>query len=112
MEIKFYPTRNPDGKILAFAAVEVAEGVVVRGFRIVDGDRGLFAAVPSNSCTVDGRTRYYDQVLFSDVERKERLLAEVLDEYHRWIKSSEAYDRAEKGGGPVDEHSRERTAPF
>ncbi len=41
METKFYPPTIKDGKILAFADVDIVEGITVRGFRIVNGDNGL-----------------------------------------------------------------------
>ena len=65
MRAKFHPPKV-SGKILAFADVELHNGVIVKGFRIVDGENGVFAAVPSKSFVVNGQTRYSDQVTFAD----------------------------------------------
>jgi DNA-binding cell septation regulator SpoVG len=98
MEVTFNPTKNKEGKVLAFAAVEVTDGIVVRGFRIVDGGKGVFAAVPSQGSTLDGKTRYYNQVVFADSEQKERFLAELLEDYYRWLKTRDSMEQ-----GPVVE---------
>lgn len=84
MEAKFSEPKFKDGKILAFADVDLATGVTVRGFRVVSGEQGVFAAVPSKPITVEGKTRYMNQVVFSDPALKERFLSELLDSYHSW----------------------------
>jgi DNA-binding cell septation regulator SpoVG len=86
MNATFYEPRYRDGKILAFADVDVADGVIVRGFRLVRGERGLFATVPSRAFQADGRTRYYAQVSFSSSEVRERFLAQLLEAYEQWEK--------------------------
>lgn len=85
MQVSFYEPRNKDGKIRAFADVDVAEGVIVRGFRVVDGAKGLFASVPQRSVMVSGQTRYMNQVVFAKPELKERFLAELLEAYRAWL---------------------------
>ncbi len=47
MNITFRLPRRRDSKILAFADVTVVEGIIVKGFRVVNGSKGVFAAVPS-----------------------------------------------------------------
>ena len=84
MEAHFYAPRTKRGKIVAFADVELEEGVFVRGFRIVDGDRGRFAAVPSRPVNVNGETRYWNQIGFANKKRKETFMAELLEAYDRW----------------------------
>ena len=92
MQVTFYPRKQKDGKIVAFADVVVTEGITVRGFRVVNGDNGLFAAVPSKSYSVDGETRFANQVVFTSLELRERFLSELLDGYHRWRETREAAD--------------------
>jgi len=108
MQMTFYPRDRKDGKIVAFADVVVAEGITIRGFRVVDGDNGLFVAVPSRSYTVDGETRFSNQVVFSTLEFRERFLSELLDGYHRW---RETREEGENFGGPALMNA-ERGAPF
>ncbi len=89
VEAKFSEPKFKDGKILAFADVDLVGGITVKGFRVVSGDQGLFAAVPSRPVTVDGRTRYMNQVVFSDPTIKERFLTDLLDSYHAWEQQRE-----------------------
>jgi stage V sporulation protein G len=84
MEIRYYSSKSRGSKILAFADVVLGEGIIVRGFRIVDGEKGLFAAVPSRSFTVDGNPRFVNQVVFTAPELRERFLSELLAGYRRW----------------------------
>lgn len=84
MEIRFYAPKVRGGKIVAFADVTVGEGIIVRGFRIIDGEKGLFAAVPSRSFTVEGSPRFINQVLFTTPDLRERFLGELLAGYRRW----------------------------
>jgi DNA-binding cell septation regulator SpoVG len=86
MNATFYEPKYRDGKIVAFADVDVANGVIVRGFRLVRGERGLFATVPSRAFQAEGRTRYYAQVSFSSTEVREHFLARLLEAYQQWEK--------------------------
>lgn len=84
MQASFYEPKYKDGKILAFADIDLADGVIVRGFRVVDGAKGLFAAVPTRGVVVSGQTRYMNQVVFARPELKERFLSELLEAYRLW----------------------------
>lgn len=86
IEAKFYEPKFKDGKILAFADVDLVEGVTVRGFRVVNGDNGLFAAVPSRPVAVEGETRYFNQVVFADTSKRDAFLEKLLEAYTRWTK--------------------------
>ena len=87
MEAKFYEPRYKDGKIVAFADVEIADGITVKGFRVVNGDAGLFAAVPSKPVVVEGQTRYMNQVVFAAKANKEAFLSRLLEAYDLWLKA-------------------------
>jgi len=84
MEAKFYEPKYKDGKIVAFADIDLAEGITIRGFRIIDGANGLFAAVPSKPVTVDGQTQYMKQVVFDTNEHREEFLSKLLLDYEEW----------------------------
>jgi DNA-binding cell septation regulator SpoVG len=84
MEIRFYNPKIKETKILAFADVAVAEGVIVKGFKVIDGENGRFAAVPTKSITVQGSPRFINQVVFTTLEVRERFLGELLRAYERW----------------------------
>ena len=84
MQARFYEPKHKDGKILAFADVDLDGGITIRGFRIVNGVNGMFAGVPSRSAIVDGQTQYYNQVLFDSEKRREEFLGQLLKDYEAW----------------------------
>lgn len=93
MEAKFYEPKNKDGKIVAFADVDLDNldrVITIRGFRVIDGVNGLFAAVPSKPVTVDGQTEYVKQVVFDTNEHREAFLAKLLNDYQAWMQSRTA----------------------
>ena len=84
MVAKFYEPKYKDGKIVAFADIELAEGITIRGFRVINGANGLFAAVPSRPVTVDGQTQYMKQVVFDTNDHRDEFLAKLLLDYEAW----------------------------
>jgi DNA-binding cell septation regulator SpoVG len=113
MEATFYLPKFRDGKILAFADVLVADGMIVRGFRVVDGDKGLFAAVPSRGVVVDGETRYMKQVTFTNSNVRESFLSELLEDYYRWVKTPMATEKASVIGSKGEGNGKDDSAtPF
>lgn len=87
MEAKFYEPKYKDGKIVALADIDLVKGITIRGFRVIDGVNGLFAAVPSKPVTVDGHTEYVKQVVFDTNEQREEFLAKLLTDYQAWIQN-------------------------
>lgn len=47
-------------KVKAFASVTIGNTFAVHGLRVVESDKGLFVAMPSNSYQKDGKTEYND----------------------------------------------------
>lgn len=90
MEAKFYEPKYKDGKIVAFADVDLADGITIRGFRVINGANGLFAAVPSRPVTVDGQTQYMKQVVFDTNEHRDEFLAKLLHDFEVWKQNSAA----------------------
>lgn len=104
MDASFYePKYKKDGKIVAFADVDVAGGLIVRGFRVMRGEKGLFASVPSKSFIVEGRTRYAPQVLFSTPELRTRFLEKLLDAYRKWEDGRSGAEASVSSHPPADE---------
>jgi DNA-binding cell septation regulator SpoVG len=112
MEVCFYPRKQKEGKILAFADVVVADGITVRGFRVVDGDKGLFAAVPSRSFTVDGKPRFANQVVFATQEIRDRFLSELLESYYQWQQAEGSAEGAIESGMNEEENHADSEPPF
>ncbi len=87
MEAKFYEPKSKGSKIVAFVDVSLLGGITVKGFRVVNGDKGLFAAVPSRPVNVDGETRYRNQVEFDSDKIREQFLTKLLEDYKMWAEA-------------------------
>ena len=66
-----------DSKLRAFFDVETEGGMVVKGFKIVEGINGLFVGNPSEYSEKDDK--YYDRV-FIPKELKDELEQEAIKE--------------------------------
>ena len=67
-----------DSKTKAFFAIETDEGMVVKGFRLVQGQDGLFMSNPSEYSKKDDK--YYDRV-YIPRELKDELEQEAIRAY-------------------------------
>jgi stage V sporulation protein G len=70
------------GKIRATVDVRTTEGFIIRGFKIVEGDNGLFIGMPSER-TRSGK--YLDLVRIEDPSLREMLETLVLDYYRKKV---------------------------
>ena len=68
-----------DSALKAFADVIVAEQVLVKGVRVVEGKDGLFVSMPQNQGK-DGK--WYEAVMLLNDELKEALQETVLEAYN------------------------------
>lgn len=75
------------GKIRATVDVQTSEGFIIRGFKVVEGDNGLFVAMPSEKTRTG---KYVDLVRIDDRSLKEMLEALVLDAYRKKLAKSSA----------------------
>ncbi len=64
-------------KTRAFFDLETEEGIIIKGFTLIDGPNGLFAGIP-NEKGKDGN--YYDKVIFP-AELKKQLNNMALHKY-------------------------------
>lgn len=67
------------GKTLAFFDVETDDGIILKGFRIVDGSKGKFIASPDEKGK-DGK--YYETVILPK-EIKDKIEHLALEEYQK-----------------------------
>jgi stage V sporulation protein G len=66
-----------DSKLKAFADVSFS-GIVIKGFSVVDGEKGLFVSMPRHQGK-DGK--WYNTVTASTKELKQQLEEAVLEAY-------------------------------
>ncbi|MBN2096869.1 MAG: SpoVG family protein [Candidatus Omnitrophica bacterium] len=78
MEVKQVHKLNGDGKLKGFVDVAIADLVMIRGLRIIDGKNGLFVGMPRRQGT-DGQ--WYPTVLPLNEEVKNQLNEMVLEAY-------------------------------
>jgi stage V sporulation protein G len=67
------------GKTLAFFDVETDDGIILKGFRIVDGSKGKFIASPDEK----GKDGKYHETVILPKELKEKLEKLALTEYEK-----------------------------
>lgn len=67
------------GKTLAFFDIETDDGIILKGFRIVDGSKGKFIASPDEKGK-DGK--YYETVILPK-EIKDKIEHLALEEYQK-----------------------------
>ena len=78
--IKMNPTKtDAHGKTVAFFDIQTDDGIIIRGFRIVNGTKGFFIASPEEKGK-DGN--YYERVMLPK-ELKERLEKLALEEFNK-----------------------------
>ena len=68
---------DTDSKLKAFADVSFS-GIVIKGFSVVNGEKGLFVSMPRHQGK-DGK--WYDTVIASTKELKQQLAEVVLEAY-------------------------------
>ena len=68
------------GKIKASVDIRTSEGFIIRGFKVVEGDNGLFVGMPSERTKAG---KYVDLVKIEDPSLKEMLESLVLDAYQK-----------------------------
>ncbi len=88
MEIEVVDIRksNGDGKLKAFANVKFGGSLIIRGFSVMDGVKGIFVKVPSRLAK-DGR--WIDVVAIDDFLKQE-VESKVLEAYDREVDGVEA----------------------
>jgi stage V sporulation protein G len=87
LDIRVYPLDDPKGSTKAFASVAV-DDVVIRGVRVVDGEKGLFVTMPqSKSEKEEGKVEYHDIAFPLNGDLRKEISKAILDEYKAAEKS-------------------------
>ena len=66
------------GKLRAFFDLRTSEGIVIKGFKRVEGVNGLFAGMPSQK----GKDDEYFDTVFMEREIRDKLNDLAMDEYN------------------------------
>lgn len=70
---------NTAGKVAAFLDLQTNDGIILKGFRLVDGSNGLFLSAPDQKGK-DGK--YYENVILPK-ELKEEAEQLAISEYNK-----------------------------
>ena len=82
-----------EGKMKAVVSVTFDDVFVVHDIKVIDGDRGLFIAMPSRRAG-DGEYRDIAHPINSDM--RDRLQSEILAKYEEAVKESRENETAEE----------------
>ncbi len=88
-------------KIKAFFDIVTEEGIIIKGFKIAEGAKGLFVGVPSEQDKKD-KMKYWDRVILPK-EMKEELNRSALAGYAKISEGSSNRDRDLDFPPPTDE---------
>lgn len=80
MNVRVYPIKSSKSSILANASIEI-EGIVIKGFKILNGKNDEPWVSWPNQKGTDGK--YYDQVYALDKTLREEVEDTILDEYDK-----------------------------
>jgi stage V sporulation protein G len=92
-EVKVYPVRKPDEKLKAFATIILDDCFVVRDLKVINGNTGLFVAMPSKK-KADGT--YADIAHPVNKDMRQQMEQIVLGEYHKVMESENQEHSAAK----------------
>lgn len=76
-----------DSKMRAVASITIDDEFVVHDIKIIDGEKGLFIAMPSRKI---GDAEYKDIAHPINTEVRERMQTTILDAYHKMLEEPEA----------------------
>ena len=70
------------GKIRASIDIRTSEGFIIKGFKVIEGDNGLFVGMPSERSRTG---KYIDLVRIEDPSLREMLEQIVIDHFRKKI---------------------------
>ena len=81
-------------KVKAFASANIGGAFAIHGLRVVDGEKGMFVAMPSTSCQRDGKTEYQETFHPISNEARKELNDAVLQAYEQKLAEEQTEDEA------------------
>lgn len=78
LDVRAYPIAEPKGNTVGFASVTIGDMFAVHGIRVMNGEKGLFAAMPS---VKDSKGEYRDVCFPVTADLRKQLNAAVVEAY-------------------------------
>ena len=79
-----------DSNLLAFASVTLDESFALHGIRVVNGEKGVFAAMPSQSYQKNGETKYSDTFHPITAPARDAIQQAVVAAYQNALEQAQA----------------------
>lgn len=79
--IRMNKTKKPGSKIKAFANVTFSNGLTVKGFRVIDGSKGLFVGMPNDPNQTE--KKWADIAFFVDKDDRTEFNNILIEEYEK-----------------------------
>lgn len=96
LQVKIDKLSNYEGnKVKAFATVTIANSFAIHGVRIINGEKGLFVAMPTSSYQKDGKTEYRETFHPVSAEARAKFNEAVLNAYEKEIAQVQNDDLSE-----------------
>ena len=93
-DVRVYLFNGENSSLKAFASITIDDEIVIKGLRVVEGNRGLFIAFPSTYSEKDDE--YYDNVFPIKKETRDYITDEVLAAYEDTLKEATPKKSASK----------------
>ena len=81
-------------KVKAFASANIGGAFAIHGLRVVDGEKGMFVAMPSTSYQKDGKTEYQETFHPVSGEARKALNDAVIEAYEQKLAEEQTEDEA------------------
>lgn len=72
------------GKIKAYASVCIEDSIWINDIKVIEGKKGLFAAMPTRSYQANGQTQYSDICKIVNAEIHNAFQSAVLEAYRNY----------------------------
>jgi len=80
LDVRVYPLDDMKGNTFAFASVAVDDLAAIRGIRVINGEKGVFVAMPQSQ---DNTGLYHDIAFPLNGDLRKQINAAVLEEYKK-----------------------------
>lgn len=79
-----------ESKLRAYVSIEIAGKLRIKSLRIIEGQRGLFVAMPQMKRTQNNEVSYIDLIKPIDQQTRKELSNKILNEYERLMQKNAA----------------------
>lgn len=84
--VDIYPYAGKNDKLKAFCTISIDNELVIKNFKIFDGNKGLFVSFPSE---VGADNKYYDTVYPLGNETRDYISDTILEEFEKQDKKED-----------------------